>query len=153
MKDKFIFVNLVKNKKDVIGMTAYSCYKFEKKQFIEKMIKERDRLPSEKELADWQHGRCVQSSINRYREEGSKIIQDLVEKIYKSKHIDEKLEKITQYKFDKRKKFWFGVSQSLFSSLIIITITVVIGVSIVIGFDLVDYIINLIAKKLINFIK
>ena len=122
----FIYEKLVDDEYDLIGHIAYSIYKSNKIEFIEKFKESHDGVaPTEEELRPFHDISCTESSISLYKMKSASILRDFIEEVQigfkediernyilnQNQHLEKIIEPI---KPNKWKQFW----QSLWASLL-----------------------------------
>ena len=126
----FIYAKLVKDKDDVLGIIAYSLYKRNKIDFINKYVTEHGSPPSDAEMTTFHASSTTESSLEGFRrqavdlarefmdsaldEERQELEQEYADKYYLSKVADEVKSLQPNHLF----AFLFGVSQGLISSVL-----------------------------------
>lgn len=81
-KYNYIYKQLVDDEYDVIGHIAYSIYKSNKIEFIEKFKEEHNGLPpTEEELMSFHDVSCTTSSINLYQTKAEIILSDFLDEV------------------------------------------------------------------------
>ena len=126
----FIYEKLVKVKDDVLGIIAYSLYKRNKIDFINKFKADHGAPPSDGEMLTFRASSTTESSLEGFRrqpvdlarafmdsvlvEERKELEQEYADKYYLSKVTDEVKALKPNYLFN----FLFGVSQGLVSSIL-----------------------------------
>jgi hypothetical protein len=126
----FIYEKLVKDKDDVLGIFAYSLYKRNKIDFINKFKADHGTSPGDNEMLTFHASSTTESSLEGFRrqavdlarafmdsaldEERHELEQEYADKYYLSKVTDEVKALKPNYLFS----FLFGVSQGLASSVL-----------------------------------
>jgi hypothetical protein len=126
----FIYNKLVNDKDDVLGIIAYSLYKRNKIDFINKFKAEHGTPPGDDQMLTFHASSTTESSLEGFRrqavelarafldsaldEERQELEQEYAEKYYLSKVTDEVKALKPNYFFS----FLFGVSQGLVSSVL-----------------------------------
>jgi hypothetical protein len=126
----FIYEKLVKDKDDVLGIIAYSLYKRNKIDFINKFKAEHGTSPGDDQMLTFHASSTTESSLEGFRrqavelarafldsaldEERQELEQEYADKYYLSKVTDE----VKALKPNLFFSFLFGVSQGLVSSLL-----------------------------------
>lgn len=123
-----IYKKLVEDENDLIGHIAYSIYKANKIEFIEKFKEEHGKLPSEDEIKPFHDFSCTESTISLYKMKSEAIVYDFIEEVqngYKKDMEEDYIHKQNQHlagiieplkPMDKKKQFWRGVWQSAVGS-------------------------------------
>lgn len=122
----YIYEKLVESENDLIGHIAYSIYKSNKIEFIEKFKKGHDGVaPTEEDLRPFHDMSCTDSTISLYLMKAESLLQDFMGELWEDFHEEiendciknqnQHLEKIIEpIKPNKWKQFW----QSLWASLL-----------------------------------
>lgn len=76
-----IYKKLVEDENDLIGHIAYSIYKANKIEFIEKFKEEHGKLPSEDEIKPFHDFSCTESTISLYKMKSEAIVYDFIEEV------------------------------------------------------------------------
>lgn len=145
--NKYIFSEIVINEKDIVGMIAYSLYKFEKQKFIVEVLSVQQKCVTKEELDKYQENKL--EKVRVYKDDAANLltatINDLVSKekeliIKRQKELEvqdlalkekEKTLSLKEKEINQREKFckvtstnnwwdswWGGIVQSLIASLI-----------------------------------
>ena len=72
---------LITDERDVIGHIAYSLYKKEKSEFIDKYKKDNQKEPTEKDLEKFTNSSSVPSRIESLREKATKVLEMFTNKL------------------------------------------------------------------------
>lgn len=81
----FIYTQLVKSPDDVEGHVAYSLYKADKVEFIQRFKAENNNQePTEEDLEPFHKVSCLPSSLDRYRLMANNILGNMMEETLKS---------------------------------------------------------------------
>lgn len=75
----YIYKRLVESPSDIVGHIAYSLYKADKVQFINKFKEENGREPKEGELKPFHDTSCMEGSLNGYKELAITILRDFLD--------------------------------------------------------------------------
>lgn len=84
-KKKSVYYQLVKNESDFTGIIAYSIYKNEKINFIEKHKVEQNNHPSSEDLDNFHEDKCNSEEVIRYRKLAEIKIEKLANQLLKDK--------------------------------------------------------------------
>lgn len=87
----YIYKQLVNGESDIVGHIAYSLYKAEKVEYINKFKEENRREPNEDELKHFHEIACISGSLNRY-----KITAVLLLQTFMNNTISENLQQMEQ---------------------------------------------------------
>lgn len=71
----YIYKQLVEDENDIVGHIAYSLYKAEKIEYINKFKDEKGREPNEDELKPFHESTCVSGSLSRYKYAAASLLQ------------------------------------------------------------------------------
>lgn len=124
----YIYKELVRDSNDVVGHVAYSLYKADKVQFLERFKKENEgKEPSEEDLKPFHDSCCLQANIIRYRMQALNILQGLIsntlndttrqiEEDYRNRQ-DQHLEDVVS-RLIPRHAFFNGLVQSIIGAFI-----------------------------------
>ena len=136
----FIYTQLVKSPDDVEGHVAYSLYKADKVEFIQRFKAENDNQePTEEDLEPFHKVSCLPSSLDRYRLMANNILGDMMQETLNSIINDIELESKSNHKKMleevieplKPKSIGFqmflGVSQSVVGTLVFAIILAFFG--------------------------
>lgn len=127
----FIYKQLVEDKYDVVGNTAYSLYKADKIKFIED-FKEKNggKEPTEQDFQPFHDVCCLEANIERYRMQAITILQGFLDDTLSSttKQIEKDVEanlKNTLKDITGKvtfKSFGYGVAQSIIGAFLFMII-------------------------------
>lgn len=121
-----IYKKLVDGENDVFGHIAYSVYKSNKIEFIEKFKEEHGgRLPTDEELEPFNEVSCTPSSIDLYEMKAEAIVLDFVQEVVnnfkddmeedyirnQNHHLESIIEPLKP--MSNERQFWRGVVQSI----------------------------------------
>ena len=78
----YIYTKLVDGENDLIGHIAYSIYKSNKIEYIEKFKKDHGGVsPTDEELKPFHDMSCTESSISLYKMKSESIVYDFIEEV------------------------------------------------------------------------
>ena len=114
-----IYSKLVSDETDILGHIAYSLYKAEKVEYLEKLAKDKTEI-EEKDLCHFHKISCLDTTIERYKLQAQTIFLDYLNEVLENHKEDIK----SDYLANQRKllgevvrplkpKFWDGVLQSI----------------------------------------
>ena len=127
----FIYNSLVEDESDMVGCVAYSLYKKDKIQFIEKFKKDNGgTAPSESDLCHFHEHAFLDSNISRYRMQATSILQEFMNQTLENvaNQVEQDVKDNFQTKIHeavsdlKPKGFWYGVWQSVLGALVFMLI-------------------------------
>lgn len=132
-KYNFIYRELVQNWDDIVGHVAYSLYKENKIQFIEKFKKDHGgKEPTDEDFENFHRISCLPDSIENYKRSAVELLKsfmnallaDEVKEIEAStfRRHEEMLRQIVEKMKSHRKSWWKELGMSALSTFIIMVI-------------------------------
>lgn len=122
----YIYEKLVESENDLIGHIAYSIYKSNKIEFIEKFKKGHDGVaPTEEDLRTFHDMSCTDSTISLYLMKAESLLQDFMGELWEDFHEEIENDCIKNQNLHLEKiidpikpKWWKQFGQSLLASLL-----------------------------------
>ena len=126
----FIYEKLVKDKDDVLGIIAYSLYKRNKIDFINKFQVDNGTLPSDTEMKTFHASSTTESSLEGFRRQAVDLARAFIDSALDEKRQELEQEYEDNYNLSKVANtleslrpnhyisFLFGVSQGIVSSML-----------------------------------
>lgn len=74
-----IYTKLVEGEDDIVGHVAYSLYKADKVQYIEKFKDDYGREPTEEELRPFHDSSCLSGAIKRYQASAVELLKSFLD--------------------------------------------------------------------------
>lgn len=74
-----IYTKLVEGEYDMVGHVAYSLYKADKAQYIEKFKTDKGREPTEEELRHFHDSSCLSGAIKRYQASAVELLKSFLD--------------------------------------------------------------------------
>lgn len=150
----YIYKQLVEDKTDIVGQIAYSLYKADKVEYINKFKGEHGREPNEGELKPFHDTSCLEGSLDRYKDTALSILKGFLDSTLSETAVQLESEIQANYIANVKKavdqpSFWKrcleGVLQSIIATVIIGLIVALIAFNI--QFKDTKYLINLSPDK------
>lgn len=126
----YIYKQLVEDENDIVGHIAYSLYKAEKIEYINKFKDEKGREPNEDELKPFHESTCVSGSLSRYKYAAASLLQTFmsnsmgeyfqqVEQVCKENYIENVKEACEDlHPVSKTRRYGEGILQSLIGAFV-----------------------------------
>ena len=108
------------DRNDIVGHIAYSLYKEDKVQFIDKFKQENGREPKESELKPFHDTSCLDGSIQRYKESALLLMQSFFNETLAestSQIESDYKEHLKQILLPLKTKWWEAILQSFLGAL------------------------------------
>lgn len=118
-KYNFIFRRLVDNDTDLVGLLAYSIYKKEKIEYIEKYVRDNGHDPSEDELNTFHQFTQSDAHLQQYLTTAEGNISGFVDNLMQAKADQVETFYRSAYKETVKESghgYWYGVFQGVVSS-------------------------------------
>lgn len=133
----YIYENLVKNDKDILGIIAYGIYKKHKIEFIDKIKKEQGRIPTDEECRSFFVFSTTETQLDSYRDQAEMLLSEAVGNIAREEIVEFEKEMLKNYKKEisscvpsNMKTFWLSAIAGVVSTLMF---TIIAGVFYFIG--------------------
>lgn len=135
----YIYKQLVEDENDIVGHIAYSLYKAEKIEYINKFKDEYGREPNEDELKPFHESACVSGSLSRYKYAAISLLQTFmsnsiseysqqIEQVCKEHYIENIKEACsTLHPVSKGRRYWEGIMQSILGAVAFALILAIIA--------------------------
>ena len=120
----YIYSKLVSDETDILGHIAYSLYKAEKVEYLEKLAGKKD-VDTQKALDHFHQISCLDTTLERYQLQAQTILLDYLNEVLKKHKEDIKADylanqskQLAEVVSPLRQKFWNGVLQSVVGAFI-----------------------------------
>ena len=116
-----IYKQLVEDKDDIVGHIAYSLYKQDKVEYINRFKEENGREPGEDELKPFHDASCLDGSIERYKESAINLLGSFLDETLSQtahqleteyeKHLEDVIKPL-------KTKWWEAIIQSVIGAFV-----------------------------------
>lgn len=144
----YIYTKLVEGDDDIAGHIAYSLYKRQKMEYIQKWEREKGGQITLDALEDFHINSGTKATIESYQDKAYNILESYTRCMLEEKtnDIERDIKKRYDQKFDKIlpiKKFWWGVLQSAVGAFIFAILTyIIVLISAYCGTDAIGALLN-----------